>query len=99
MFCRFLEIYLDYRLLLHISLEQVGLFRRGTSLSCLRVFTRQSVVAAACLAGVAPYGAAGLDFMAGMGEDNVAEFSSSSSSPQNLNDLPIHFTFHNRFGG
>lgn len=35
------------------------------------------VVAAACLAGVAPYNAEGLDFMAGMGEDNVEEFSAA----------------------
>lgn len=27
-----------------------------------------------CVAGVAPFGAAGLDFLAGMGEDNVEEF-------------------------
>lgn len=33
------------------------------------------VVAAASLAGVAPYGATGLNFLAGMGDDNVDEFS------------------------
>ena len=32
------------------------------------------VVAAATLAGVAPYGATGLDFLAGMGQDNLDEF-------------------------
>ena len=30
--------------------------------------------AALCLAGVAPYDAEGLDYLAGMGEDNIAEF-------------------------
>jgi pimeloyl-ACP methyl ester carboxylesterase len=35
------------------------------------------VVAAASLAGVAPYDAEGLDFLAGMGEDNVTEFSAA----------------------
>jgi len=34
----------------------------------------ERVVAAACLAGVAPYDATGLDFLAGMGEGNVVEF-------------------------
>jgi pimeloyl-ACP methyl ester carboxylesterase len=33
------------------------------------------LVAAACLAGVAPYPAEGLDWLAGMGDDNVKEFS------------------------
>jgi pimeloyl-ACP methyl ester carboxylesterase len=33
------------------------------------------LVAAACLAGVAPYPAEGLDWLDGMGEDNVREFS------------------------
>ncbi len=32
------------------------------------------VAAAACLAGLAPYPADGLDWFAGMGEDNIAEF-------------------------
>lgn len=35
------------------------------------------VVAAACLAGVAPFNAEGLDFMAGMGRDNVEEFTAA----------------------
>src|SRR6185295_16528116 len=33
------------------------------------------LVGAACLAGVAPYPAEGLDWLDGMGEDNVREFS------------------------
>jgi pimeloyl-ACP methyl ester carboxylesterase len=32
------------------------------------------MVGAACIAGVAPYGALGLDFLAGMGADNIDEF-------------------------
>ncbi|TNE37141.1 MAG: alpha/beta hydrolase [Alphaproteobacteria bacterium] len=40
--------------------------------------------AAASLAGVAPYGAAGLDFMAGMGEENIAEFSAALAGEETL---------------
>jgi pimeloyl-ACP methyl ester carboxylesterase len=43
------------------------------ALSCAALLGDR-VVGAACLAGVAPYDAEGLDFMAGMGQDNVEEF-------------------------
>jgi pimeloyl-ACP methyl ester carboxylesterase len=36
-----------------------------------------AVAAVLVIAGVAPYGAAGLDWMAGMGEDNIIEFSAA----------------------
>jgi pimeloyl-ACP methyl ester carboxylesterase len=36
-----------------------------------------AVAAALVIAGVAPYGAEGLDWMAGMGEDNIIEFSAA----------------------
>ncbi|WP_053960812.1 alpha/beta fold hydrolase [Sulfobacillus thermosulfidooxidans] len=39
------------------------------------------VVAAAALASVAPYGARDLDFLAGMGEDNIEEFSAALQGP------------------
>lgn len=39
---------------------------------------------AAILAGVAPYRAEGLDWMAGMGQDNVAEFSAAASGVEAL---------------
>ena len=42
------------------------------------------VVAAAALASPAPYGAEGLDWLAGMGEDNVTEFSAALKSRQSL---------------
>lgn len=42
------------------------------------------VTAAACLAGVAPYTADGLDFMAGMGEDNVEEFGAALEGEEKL---------------
>jgi pimeloyl-ACP methyl ester carboxylesterase len=45
------------------------------------------VAAAATLASVAPYGAAGLDFMAGMGEDNVEEFAAALEGPDKLAPL------------
>jgi pimeloyl-ACP methyl ester carboxylesterase len=40
--------------------------------------------AAASLAGVAPYDAAGLDFLAGMGPENVEEFGAAASSHDEL---------------
>src|SRR4051794_14104215 len=42
------------------------------------------VAAAACLAGVAPFDAAGLDWLAGMGEDNVTEFSAAARGEAEL---------------
>ena len=42
------------------------------------------VVAAACLAGPAPYDAAGLDWMGGMGESNVAEFGAAVAGGDQL---------------
>jgi pimeloyl-ACP methyl ester carboxylesterase len=40
--------------------------------------------AALCLAGVAPYDAEGLDYLAGMGEDNIAEFGAALEGPAPL---------------
>lgn len=47
----------------------------------------QRVIAAACLAGVAPYDADALDFLAGMGEDNVEEFTAALAGEQELRDF------------
>ncbi|MCW2637007.1 MAG: alpha/beta hydrolase [Blastococcus sp.] len=44
------------------------------ALACAALLPRRCA-AAATLAGVAPYGASGLDWLAGMGEENVEEFS------------------------
>jgi pimeloyl-ACP methyl ester carboxylesterase len=44
------------------------------SLACSALLGKR-VVGAACIAGVAPYGAPGLDWLAGMGESNVEDFS------------------------
>ena len=41
-------------------------------------------LAAASMAGVAPYGADGLDWVAGMGEENVAEFSAAKAGAEAL---------------
>lgn len=46
------------------------------ALACAALLTHR-VAAAASLAGVAPYTATGLDFLAGMGDDNVDEFSAA----------------------
>jgi len=47
------------------------------------------VVAAASLAGVAPRNALGLDFLAGMGEDNVIEFSAAERGRETLEPLVV----------
>jgi pimeloyl-ACP methyl ester carboxylesterase len=41
------------------------------------------------IAGVAPYGAAGLDFMAGMGAENVTEFSAALGGEEELRALLV----------
>jgi pimeloyl-ACP methyl ester carboxylesterase len=45
------------------------------------------VAAAATLASVAPHDAEGLDFLAGMGEDNVLEFGAAIEGPEKLGPL------------
>jgi pimeloyl-ACP methyl ester carboxylesterase len=45
------------------------------------------VIAAASLAAVAPYDAEGLDFLAGMGEDNVAEFGAAAKGEDALRPM------------
>jgi pimeloyl-ACP methyl ester carboxylesterase len=45
------------------------------------------VAAAATLASAAPYGVDGVDFMAGMGEDNIREFSAALEGPDALGPL------------
>ena len=42
------------------------------------------------IAGVAPYGADGLDWLAGMGEDNVAEFSAALQGEDRLRPYLLH---------
>src|SRR5918911_809860 len=44
-------------------------------------------LAAVTLAGPAPYEAEGLDWMAGMGEENIAEFGAARAGPQELTPL------------
>ena len=39
---------------------------------------------ALCLAGIAPYEAEGLDYLAGMGKDNIAEFGAALAGPAEL---------------
>jgi pimeloyl-ACP methyl ester carboxylesterase len=45
------------------------------------------IAAAASVAGVAPYGAAGLDWLGGMGESNVAEFEAALAGEEALRPL------------
>jgi pimeloyl-ACP methyl ester carboxylesterase len=53
------------------------------SLACAAL-ARERCLGAASVAGVAPYGAEGLDFLAGMGPENVAEFTLAARGPQAL---------------
>jgi pimeloyl-ACP methyl ester carboxylesterase len=53
------------------------------ALACAALLSDR-VVAAACLAGVAPYDAAGLDFLKGMGEDNIVEFGAAAKGEAEL---------------
>lgn len=46
-----------------------------------------AAVAVVVIAGVAPYDAGGLDWLAGMGEDNVAEFSAAGAGEEKLRSL------------
>lgn len=45
------------------------------------------VIAAAALASVAPYDADGLDFLAGMGEDNVEEFGAAAAGEEKVRPM------------
>jgi pimeloyl-ACP methyl ester carboxylesterase len=55
------------------------------ALACAALLPER-VVATACLAGVAPYDAEGLDWFAGMGQDNIEEFGAAVAGEQPLRD-------------
>jgi pimeloyl-ACP methyl ester carboxylesterase len=56
------------------------------ALACAALLPER-VAAAATLASVAPYPADGLDWLAGMGEDNIDEFSAALRGPEELEPL------------
>jgi pimeloyl-ACP methyl ester carboxylesterase len=56
------------------------------ALACA-VLLPERVVAAALVSGVAPYGVAGLDWLAGMGEDNVEEYGAAMRGEQPLREF------------
>jgi pimeloyl-ACP methyl ester carboxylesterase len=56
------------------------------ALACGRLLPRRCM-AAASLAGPAPYPAAGLDWLAGMGKDNVEEFTAAMTGEPELSDM------------
>jgi pimeloyl-ACP methyl ester carboxylesterase len=62
----------------HLGVERFatwGISGGGPHALACAALLPERVVAAATLAGVAPFESEGLDFLAGMGEDNVTEFS------------------------
>jgi pimeloyl-ACP methyl ester carboxylesterase len=48
---------------------------------------RERCLGTLCLAGIAPFDAEGLDWMAGMGEDNVTEFGAAAAGKQLLSEF------------
>jgi pimeloyl-ACP methyl ester carboxylesterase len=58
------------------------------SLACAALLPDR-FAASLVIAGVAPYGAQGLDFLAGMGADNVTEFSAALAGDDQLRDFLV----------
>jgi pimeloyl-ACP methyl ester carboxylesterase len=58
------------------------------SLACAALLPDRCL-GAATVAGVAPYDAAGLDWLAGMGDDNVAEFDAATGGEEQLRPLLV----------
>ena len=59
------------------------------ALACA-AFLPERVIAAASIAGVAPYPAEGLDWLAGMGAENQAEFGAAMENPDQLQQFLEH---------
>ncbi len=77
-------------LLDHLGIERFatwGISGGGPhSLACAALLPGRCV-AAATLASVAPYGAEGLDFLAGMGEENIVEFTRATEGEDSISPL------------
>jgi pimeloyl-ACP methyl ester carboxylesterase len=56
------------------------------ALACAALLAERCV-AAATIAGVAPYGAAGLDWMAGMGQENIDEFGAALKGEEAISEF------------
>ena len=56
------------------------------ALACAALMPEQ-VMGVTCIAGVAPYDAAGLDFLEGMGEENIVEFGAAVQGPRALDEF------------
>jgi pimeloyl-ACP methyl ester carboxylesterase len=64
-----------------------GLSGGGPHVLACAALLPERVAAAASIASAAPYDADGLDFLAGMGEDNVTEFTAARDDPRALESL------------
>lgn len=64
----------------------VGVSGGGPHALACAALLGERVLAAASVAGVAPYGAPGLDWSAGMGQENVEEFGAAQAGPDRLRD-------------
>ncbi|MBU6213796.1 MAG: alpha/beta hydrolase [Actinomycetales bacterium] len=70
----------------HERFATIGWSGGGPHALATAALARTRCVAALSLAGVAPYDADGLDFLAGMGEDNIEEFGAALAGASQLQD-------------
>lgn len=70
---------------LHIDrFRTFGVSGGGPHVLACAALLPERVIAAACMSGVAPYDADGLDFLAGMGQDNIDEFGAALAGAGDL---------------
>lgn len=77
-------------LLDHLGVERcatAGWSGGGPHCLALGALVPDRVTGVLCVAGVAPYDAEGLDFLAGMGEDNVEEFTAAVAGEEALREV------------
>jgi pimeloyl-ACP methyl ester carboxylesterase len=62
----------------------MGMSGGGPHALACGALNKASVVGVVCIAGIAPYSAQGLDFLAGMGQDNIDEFGAAIQGESSL---------------